>query len=266
MRTLSFVGEKSTQATIRSQISATHSYTIQPIITLSGSLLPILYICLKETTGKFGKFIDKSIFRPQNIILSCSKSGKLTKTHVQEFYSKVLLPSIYTESILFLDSWSAQTDQSILVENLGDKKCQMMYIPPGTTALIQPLGVYFFRQWKLFAKRLSHHVILHNMPVDLKLRNNIIKLHSLIHNQMSSSKFKPLIKHAWYKAGYLKHDPGKFSNVDDVCFPTAHQICGLTNCEQISFIICSWCDCPLCFEHFFINFHTHFDSITTLDA
>ena len=51
-RTLSHKGENLTIARVRSKNATTHSYTIQPIITLVGQLLDPVFICLKELKGK----------------------------------------------------------------------------------------------------------------------------------------------------------------------------------------------------------------------
>ena len=58
-------------------------------------------------------------------------------------------------------------------------------MPKGTTAKIQPLDVFGFRIWKNFDRHFSDSVILMNSDENLHLRNNIIKLQSLVHNQLS---------------------------------------------------------------------------------
>ena len=61
-----------------------------------------------------------------------------------------------------------------------------MIIPKGTTGKIQLLDVYGFRIWKNFTKRFSDTVLLLESNINLDERNNILKLQSLIHNQLSS--------------------------------------------------------------------------------
>lgn len=51
-RTLSHQGEKFTLARVRSKNSTTHSYTIQPMISLAGQLVGPVFLCLKELKGK----------------------------------------------------------------------------------------------------------------------------------------------------------------------------------------------------------------------
>ncbi|CAF3846682.1 unnamed protein product, partial [Rotaria sp. Silwood1] len=47
-RTLSFEGEKITVATVRSKHNITHSYTVQPILSMEGTPVGPLFLCLKE--------------------------------------------------------------------------------------------------------------------------------------------------------------------------------------------------------------------------
>lgn len=49
-RTMSYKGEKMTVAAVRSTNNTTHSYTVQPMITMSGTVVGPLFLCLKEET------------------------------------------------------------------------------------------------------------------------------------------------------------------------------------------------------------------------
>ena len=75
--------------------------------------------------------------------------------------------------------------------------------------------------------------MLDGFEVNLKDRNNIIKLHWLIHNQLSSPRFGKMIKYSWYKSGYLSEHPGKFENTNDICFTLNEQTC-YQDCSQCS--------------------------------
>ncbi|KYN17214.1 hypothetical protein ALC57_10506 [Trachymyrmex cornetzi] len=77
------------------------------------------------------------------------------------------------------------------------------------------LDVYRFRQWKNFVRTFSDRVILLNYEINLLLRNNIIKLQSLTHIQLSSPRFHNLFKYAWYKIGYIKERPPQFETLVD---------------------------------------------------
>lgn len=78
-RTLAKSGIKIIEANVQSVSSTTHSYTIMPLI--SANLLSPLYIDLKESTGTFGPRVQETLFRPVNIYVEASKSGKLTAEH-----------------------------------------------------------------------------------------------------------------------------------------------------------------------------------------
>lgn len=77
-RTLAVEGSKQVECLVQSVSSTTHSYTIQPTISAEGKLLSPLFIVLKEPTGKFGPVVETTIFKPSNVFLTASKSGKLT--------------------------------------------------------------------------------------------------------------------------------------------------------------------------------------------
>jgi hypothetical protein len=238
--------------------AATHSYTIIPSISMVGKLIGPVFICLQEPTGKIGPRIKQSIYQASNIHVTCSKSGKLTKTHIQYWAENVLSSCISEDCLLLIDSWSGQTDPSIYddisTENIT---CKQMQIPPKTTGDIQPLDRYFFRQWKYLKQKIYDRVAIDQMDIDICSRNCILKMHSLIHNQFAAQRFSPLIKYAWYSSGYMSKDPGHFDSVHDVCFSFDEDICSRPACNDFSFICCSHCRHILCFNHFFIEDHKH---------
>ena len=128
-----------------------------------------------------------------------------------------------------------------------------------TTGMIQPLDVYGFRIWKNFVRKFSDLVLLFNYDVQLNARNNVIKLQSLIHNQLSSPKYHDVFAYAWYKSGYIVEKPNQFENPVDFAFsqqdfihPPRCSICG-----NYAIIRCAWCNQYLCFQHFFEEFHHH---------
>lgn len=258
-RTLSSVGEKSTLALVSSQNAITHSYTIQPIISMEGKLLSPLFLCLKEPSGKFGPIVSKNLRPAPNLRVHCSSSGKMTKELVTKFIMECLEPNVDQKCLLLFDSWKGQTGTEVYTTALPQgKQPQIIIIPPNTTALLQPLDVFFFRQWKIFAKQIYHHILLNQLKIKMQDRNNIILMQSLIHNQLSSPKFYNLIKYAWHKSGYLEGVPATFQNVLEVCFDFSYDAnCSIATCQERVFLVCSWCECCLCFKHFFLDNHFH---------
>lgn len=253
-RTLSFKGELKVEALTQSVYSMTHSYTIQPIISASGVLVSPLLIVMQETDGKFGPRVEKNLFKAENVLVYASKSGKLTSALVKTWFQEVFFPLSSSKSVLLLDSWSGQNSK--IFESLSPesgKPIQIETIPAGTTGMIQPLDVFFFRPWKNFIRYFSDTIVLYNYDINLHHRNNIIKLQSLIHNQFSSPRFKNLIKYSWYKSGYITEKPPEFDNPVDYCFKKCAAICNL--CSMSAVVKCAWCTKSLCMSHFFTDYH-----------
>jgi len=82
----------------------THSYIAQYAIIMSGKLLPFVFLCLQEATGVFGlrvqKSVDKLIKMYKNIVVTSSKSGKLTIYLYTQFLKDAL--ALYVEKEKFL--------------------------------------------------------------------------------------------------------------------------------------------------------------------
>ena len=156
---MSYRGEKQTEIVVNSVSNTSHSYTIQPTITASGKLLSPMLLCLQETTGnKFGPQVAEQVREntPNNLVIVCSKSGKLTKEHVKIWLDDCLCPHVNQKCLLLTDSWSGQTDQFLMDSLFPEKKelFEAVTIPAGTTCVCQPLDVYFFRQYKIFVRRI----------------------------------------------------------------------------------------------------------------
>lgn len=77
-RTLAFQEEQKIETLTQSINCMTYSYTIQPIISASGSLLLPLIIILQEKDGKFGPQVEQNLFKAENVVALPSKSGKMT--------------------------------------------------------------------------------------------------------------------------------------------------------------------------------------------
>ncbi|XP_076393914.1 uncharacterized protein LOC143265472, partial [Megachile rotundata] len=89
------------------------------------------------------------------------------------------------------------------------------------------LDVYGFRIWKIFAPKISDTAITLQININLYVRDNVLKLQSLIHNQLSV--------------------PLYFSVLDIVLAIQCN--------EDVVAFKCSWCKEHSCFKHFFIEFH-----------
>lgn len=73
---------------------------------------------MQELTGKFGptvqKRIDKLTTDYKNVLVTCSKSGKLTKQIYTDYLKYCLSPYVENNKFLLLiDSWGGQTDVTL---------------------------------------------------------------------------------------------------------------------------------------------------------
>ncbi len=251
-RTLSDEGEKITEELVNSINKVTHSYSIQVTVTASGKIVGPVFLVLQEVSGQFGPRVSANLPQFQNVYIDCTKSGKFTKKLFQD-YCGLLSCEIEEKALLIKDSWSGQSDSKIFREEFGDS-VDVLTIPPKVTGKVQPLDVFFFGQWKKFFRKASEYVRLYEITIDITLRENVIKMHSLIHNQISSPVFVPMIKYAWQKSGYIENEVDRFQSVCQVCFKFKGSACSHSECINIAFVCCSWCRELLCFQHFSYGF------------
>lgn len=252
-RTLSFEGEKDTSALARSSASLSHSYTIQPLINMAGTLMPRLMIVLQEKDGTFGPRVRESLPQLPGVFVTCSRSGKVEKNILREWTRLCLTPCVDTKACLVVDSFSSHKATELF--RIPGKEVTVRILPEGSTSFLQPLDVYFFHQWKDFAKRFSERVILDALPVNLHERKTIITLHGLIWNQFRAPIFNNMIRFAWKKSGFSV-ECEMFDPIERVLFDVADEKCS-KNCNVSAFIQCSYCKCPLCLMHFFQPPHDH---------
>lgn len=256
-RTLAFVGTLKVESLAQSINSLTHSYTIQPIITASGLLKSPLLIVTQEKGGCFGPIVEKTLYKAENIVTFASQSGKLSSKLAVQWFQDIFLPNtcVGERYLLCLDSWTGQTEKNFEnVEKYG-KDITVKIIPAGTTGMIQPLDVYTFRPWKNFLKQFSDLVMLYDFKINLHLRNNVLKLQSLTHNQFSSPRFINMFKYAWYKSGYTSEKPPRCGTPATYCFQNHEISCKF--CDEAAVMKCSWCTISMCMDHFFdIEFKT----------
>ena len=121
---------------------------------------------------------------------------------------------------LLIDSWTGHCPEVVRQATPVGKNVIPMIIPKGTTGKVQPLDVYGFRIWKNHVRHFSDSVILLDYDLNLHIRNNIIKLQSLVHNQLSVPRYHSLFKYSWFKSGYVAEKPGEFENPVDFSFKT----------------------------------------------
>lgn len=266
-RTLSFRGEKDTFGVAKSPTNlATHSYTVQYLISMDGKITGDVFVCLQERTGKLGPNIKNQLFPASNVSVTCSTSGKLTTSLYEYWLEQVVMKSIKEDFLLMIDSWPGQTNSAIYADRFGLNglpNCTLKIIPKKCTSICQPLDTTFHRQLKYFARAIYSEASLRystdTNPVDeITTRNNIVRMHSLLHNQLSAPIFESMIKYSWYSAG-LTDDRPVFLPVKDACFAFEKSdgpLCS-SGCGNTRFMKCAYCRAIFCFVCFYYNYHFH---------
>ncbi|CAF1688983.1 unnamed protein product, partial [Adineta ricciae] len=109
IRTLSCQGGKLTMAAVKFKNAITHSYTLQPMINQAGEVVGPIYLCFKESGGRISKNVRAKMFQPRNVVITCSKSGKLTKSLVHYCSDMILSPNAPKKCLLLSDAWPTQS-------------------------------------------------------------------------------------------------------------------------------------------------------------
>jgi hypothetical protein len=136
-RTLASKGVRHIKAMSQSKSALTHSYTIQPTISASGELLDPIFLVLKEPSGSIGPVVSKSIFKAENVYVSASKSGKVSKEIIRTWYQDVFFPNVGPKATLLLDALTTQNDRTMINELVPPTvEFNACTIPPGTTGSI----------------------------------------------------------------------------------------------------------------------------------
>lgn len=261
-RTLSMRGAKAVFVQRQNANKISHSYTAQYAIIMSGKLIPRVFICLQEATGVFGpkvkKAVDEFVKIYTNVVVTSSKSGKLTTSLYTQFLKEALIPYVKQEKFLLLiDSWGGQINPALYDEIFLDDDsvgtCTLKVIPPKCTPLCQPCDVYFYRQVKNLIKRLQNCSFLIEQKREIASREDCVKIHAIVHHQLSAPIFENMLKYAWF-ASKLTDERDVFMNVNEVCFQLdiLKKPC---NCKNAAFIQCASCRSNYCFVCFYDKYH-----------
>ena len=148
---------------------------------MDGRAIGRLLICLQERGGQFGPRVIEQVRKQArdygNIEVICSTSGKMTTESMKQWIFDVVLPetariapieeeiqgapgpglqlppTAWRRVLLTGDAWAGNTNGDV-VDEMRRAGVELLRIPPGTTADLQPLDVDFFRQYKVFVKRI----------------------------------------------------------------------------------------------------------------
>lgn len=174
----------------------------------------------RDNGPRVQKSVDEYLKKYRNVVVTSSKSGKLTTKLYKDFLINVLKPYVKKEKFfLIIDSWGGQTNTVMYDEVFRDDRrlptCKVQVIPPKCTPLVQPCDVYFYRQVKNFIERLQNCAYLIEQGREINDREDCIKIHSIVHHQFSSPVFNEMIRYAWF-ASKLCDEREIFMNVNEV--------------------------------------------------
>lgn len=266
-RTLEIIGTLKVFSTIRSKHSATHSYTMQFLISADGELKAPAFMIHQENKDEFGPEVSRTMFRHKEVYVVASTSGKIKKKMLQDWFKKIYFPNAGNDSILLLDSLTTYKDRVEIDKSKPiNQKYQVITIPGGITGYVQPLDVLFNRTYKTFVRRLSDHINFYHEEIKLHQRDTNIRLQTIVHHQFRSPRFNQFIRHSWIKSGLtdnLNRDQHEDDDSSVLWFDDPNGFCFdplkiLNNkcvfCpEKPCFIQCAWCKYFFCFKHFYLQ-------------
>jgi len=105
----------------------------------------------------------------------------------------------YQSEMLLVDSWSGHKDDLTLARVLPDADITIKLIHPKTIKYVQPLDVYFFRQLKIYVRRIHDFVRCNFETSQTKLHDRmfIMKMFSIVYNQLGAKPFQNMLIYAW---------------------------------------------------------------------
>lgn len=177
------------------------------------------------------------------------------KNEIEKVKTNRMIEARDESAVLILaDSWSGHSAKTQMTE-LKRIGARLLRIPPKTTDKLQPLDVNFNRQLKIFYNRIVEKAFYQDSLKNVTSRAGIVNLQSLIHNQLTSPKYRDMIRYAWhhtdpsFNISELENYPPKMVtaiqfDVDD------RQKCAKRGCENYAFLKCSHCGKPMCLHHF----------------
>lgn len=131
----------------------------QPTLSAAGRLITPLFIVLQEQGGVFGPIVSRNMFKHKEILVMPTTSGKVTKDIMKAWFLQVYFPNVANNSCLLVDAFTTYRDrQAIDLEKPPTSTYAVEVIPKGTTGMVQPLDVYFFRLYKNFVKKIGTHM------------------------------------------------------------------------------------------------------------
>jgi hypothetical protein len=170
---------------------------------------------------------------------------------------------------MLIDSWNG-FNKAVDTEEVHQRPITLHIIPSklmtrtgsshlpfseGATGRIQPLDVFYNRQFKDMLRQVIHLINRRQPDYIVSIRKNLARLISIVHHQFTAERFRPMIQYAWYKSGYYSERPPPFKTPAQFClrdYP-ADQDCDY--CDKLCLIKCAHCEDHLCFDHWVAEKH-----------
>jgi len=194
---------------------------------------------------------------PTNVVVRASKSGKSSSEKHHIFLNEVLRPLVGKKFLLFLDCWTTQTDLTKFRTVFPSQDSQLLIFPEGSTGYIQPQDLSLFRAWRYIHKKIEHYTHINRTNITLTDRQYFINIHAVVHNQLSSPRFKNLIKNGFIQAQIVNETIGPIEKPKYVCFNFYDLSCSKNNCNERTLLMCAWCRETLCYYHLIEQLHLH---------
>lgn len=193
-RSLEFKNTKHVFSAVKKPFNTTHSYTLQIYLNQSGKLGKTLFLVLREPKGigpVMKRRIEEVTDKCSNVKVVSSQSGHISGPLLNEWINLFKNENNVVNEDLTLLIWDDLTTQRSKNFEIKDRFITEN-IPPHCTKYCQPLDTRFNLQYKKF------YTVLAN---DLKFVVNfdkywIIKLNSIVYNQLSNPVFSDLIKYS----------------------------------------------------------------------
>ena len=117
---------------------------------------------------------------PSKCLRTCKCELEEDERIPEDLFRSVLNPHLSTNSLVLCCSWSGHKDEQVILEAFGGKDVDLKIIPPKTTKYAQSLDVYFFRQYKIYAKRITDFIKLHSSNIQPKLHDRFLSWNCIL--------------------------------------------------------------------------------------
>ena len=244
-RTLEHTGGRHVEVAVQRVNATTHSLSLQPEITAEGVLISPMLVVFAEAKEP-AKF-QEELAEFSNLWCRSTTSGKLTTAIEQEYINTVMMSRIERRTEVLIDSWGGYKYAIEEAEEVGIVNFHI--IPKGATGRIQPLDVFFNRQFKDLLRTMCRLIRRRDPDYIISVRRNLACLLSIVHHQFTAERFRPMIQYAWFASGYFLERPPLFRTPAQYCIFDSPADQGCDNCGELFFLRCAHCEVFLCFEH-----------------